>query len=135
MTAHFVADAQAIGRHRLAIIERDGSRDLAALNGFKRVFMVDLRNVGDDGTLVKEELLDMVRIPDPDGVSLPPIRPGDIGLGDPFSVVCESIEALRPLGGNQLLLGCDNNFPNTSRNPSFPDDNEFVVVDVPALKR
>ncbi|HEX4981319.1 MAG TPA: esterase-like activity of phytase family protein [Ilumatobacteraceae bacterium] len=132
-TEHFIADAQAVGRHQLVIIERDGSRDQAALTGFKRVYLVDLRKVGADGTLVKHELLDMVDIPDPDGVSLPPIRPDDIGLGDPFSVVCESIEALRPLGKDQLLLACDNNFPNTSRNPTVPDDNEFVVVRVPGL--
>lgn len=127
-TQHFVADAQSLGRHQLAIIERDGTRDAASLTGFKRVFVVDLRRADDDGTLVKHELLDMVHIPDPDGVSLPPIRPGDIGLGETFSVVCESIEALRPLDDEHLLLGCDNNLPNTSRNPTVPDDNEFIVV-------
>jgi hypothetical protein len=32
-----------------------------------------------------------------------------------------------------LLLGCDNNLPNTGRNPNIADDNEFIVVNVPGL--
>jgi hypothetical protein len=31
------------------------------------------------------------------------------------------------------MLGCDNNLPDTGRNPAFADDNEFIVVDVPGL--
>ena len=38
------------------------------------------------------------------------------------------------LGGNRLLFGCDNNFPNTGRNPGLADDNEFIVVKVPGLR-
>jgi hypothetical protein len=56
----------------------------------------------------------------PEKVSLPPIRPGDIGLGNPFSVVCESIEALRPLGDSELLLGCDNNLPKRAATRVWP---------------
>ena len=81
--AALVADAQALNRHQLVVIERDGSRDTAALTGFKRVYVIDLRKSGPDGTVVKDELLNMVDIPDPDGVAQPPIRSGDIGLGNP----------------------------------------------------
>jgi hypothetical protein len=49
-------------------------------------------------------------------------------------VACESIEAIHPIDGARLLLGCDNNFPNTGRNPTFADDNEFIVVRLPGLK-
>ena len=31
------------------------------------------------------------------------------------------------------MIGCDNNLPNTGRNPTLADDNEFIVVDVPGL--
>jgi hypothetical protein len=48
-------------------------------------------------------------------------------------VTCESIEAIYPLPNDQVLLGCDNNLPNTGRNPSIADDNEFIVVNVPGL--
>ena len=56
-----------------------------------------------------------------------------VGLGDPFQVTCESIEALRVISDDKLLFGCDNNFPNTGRNPTLADDSEFIVVTVPDL--
>jgi glycerophosphoryl diester phosphodiesterase len=82
----------------------------------------------------KTELVDLAAIPDPDLVSLPPLHPGDVGLGDPFRVTCESVEAVHPVGDRRLLVGCDNNLPNSGRNPERPDDNEFILVDVPGLR-
>jgi len=35
---------------------------------------------------------------------------------------------------DDFLLGCDNNFPNTGRNPARADDNELIIVRVPGLK-
>lgn len=81
--------------------------------------------------MAKDEVVDLTAIPDPDGVSLPAIHAGDLGLGDPFWVMCESVEALHVLGGERLLVGCDNNFPNKGRNPSLADDTELVVVRTP----
>jgi len=49
-------------------------------------------------------------------------------------VTCESIEAARVISGDKLLFGCDNNFPNTGRNPNLADDSEFIVVDAPAVE-
>ena len=123
--ANFVADVQALDRNRLLVIERDGA---AAL--FRRVYEVDLRRVARDGYLRKTEVVDLAAIPDPKGVSLPPIHDGDVGLGDPFRVMCESSEALRIVSAHRVLVGCDNNFPNAGRNPNLADDNEFIVVRV-----
>jgi glycerophosphoryl diester phosphodiesterase len=116
----------------MVVIERDGGSGVNAL--FRRVNMIDLRDVDAQGSLVKRMAVDLTAIPDPDGISLPPIHQGDVGLGDPFRVVCESIEAVHLVGDHRLLLGCDNNFPNMGRNPTLADDNEFIVVKVPALK-
>jgi hypothetical protein len=33
-----------------------------------------------------------------------------------------------------LLIGCDNNLPNSGRNAGLPDDNEFIVVQAPRLR-
>ena len=44
--------------------------------------------------------------------------------------MCESVEAVHPIIGTTLLIGCDNNFPNTGRNPDLADDNEFILVHV-----
>jgi len=83
--------------------------------------------------VVKTQVVDLAAIPDPDLVSLPALHTGDVGLGDPFRVTCESIEAVHVISHARLLLGCDNNFPNTGRNPNLADDSEFIVVKVPGL--
>jgi glycerophosphoryl diester phosphodiesterase len=131
-TAYMVADMAALDAHRMVLIERDGGLGLNAR--FRNVYLVDLRKVGSDGFVEKDLAVDLTRIPDPDLVSLPPIHEGDVGLGDPFSVVCESIEAIFVVDGEQLLLGCDNNLPNKGRNPGLADDNELILVRVPGLK-
>ena len=129
--AYFVADMWAVDPHRMVVIERDGGRGLAAL--FRRVYVIDLRHVDENGFLEKTLAVDLAAIPDPDLVSLPPLRPGDVGLGDPFQVTCESVEAIYPINRTSLLIGCDNNLPNTGRNPNVADDTEFIVVAVPPL--
>jgi len=130
--AYMVADMWALDDNRMVLIERDGGLGLNAR--FRNVYLVDLRRVGSDGFLEKELAVDLTAIPDPDLISLPPIHEGDVGLGDPFSVVCESIEAIHVVDGERLLLGCDNNLPNKGRNPGRADDNEFILVRVPGLK-
>ena len=112
-------------------MERDGGRGLAA--AFRSVYVLDLRRSDGDGFIDKTAVLDMTAIPDPDLVSLPAIREGDVGLGDPFRVTCESVEAIYPLGRAHVIIGCDNNIPNTGRNPGIADDNEFILVNVPGL--
>jgi hypothetical protein len=130
--AYMVADMWALDRHRLVVIERDAGRGLGAL--FRNVYVLDLRDVAADGFLEKALAVDLTRIADPDLVSLPPIHEGDVGLGDPFRVTCESVEAIHVISGDKLLIGCDNNLPNTGRNPGRADDNELIVVKVPGLK-
>jgi glycerophosphoryl diester phosphodiesterase len=126
VAGHFVADAQALDGHRLLVVERDG---VAAL--VRKVYAIDLLDDPVGGFLPKTQVVDLAAIPDPDGVSLPAIHRGDVGLGDPFRVTCESIEALRIVSSRQLLLGCDNNFPNAGRNPARADDSELITVAVP----
>jgi hypothetical protein len=129
---HMIADMAALSAHRLLLIERDGGLGITAL--FRRVNVVNLRHIDSAGFVRSHEVVDLTAIPDPHLISLPAIHPGDIGLGNPFRVVCESVEALHPLRGNRLLVGCDNNFPNTGRNPGLADDSEFVVVKVHGLR-
>jgi len=128
VAGHFVADAQMLDPHRMLLIERDGGSGATALQ--RKVYEVDLRDVTADGTLTtKTEVVDLAKIPDPDGVTQP--EPGVIGLGDPYRVTCESIEALRIINHRNLLLGCDNNFPNAGRVPGVADDSEFITVRIP----
>lgn len=128
-----ISDLTALDRHRLLVIERDGGQGAAAQ--FKRIFVVDLRRVDADGFLIKQDALDLLQIRDPNGISLP-ARPGDIRLGDPFAFPFVTIESVLPLDGNRLLVINDNNFPfSTGRNPTRPDDTEFIIVRTDALKR
>jgi hypothetical protein len=126
-----VADMSAIDRQHLVVIERDGGRGLNA--AFRNVHVLDLRKVDAGGALVKSLAVDLAAIPDPNLVSLPEIHAGDVGLGDPFRVTCESVEAIHPIAASKLLIGCDNNLPNTGRNPTIADDTELIVVKVPDL--
>lgn len=126
VAGHFVSDAQALDNNRLVVIERDGGRGVTAT--FRRAYKVNLSDTGPDGAVVKTLLVDLAAIPDPNLISLPAIHDGDVGLGNPFRVTCESIEAVHMLGQNRLLFGCDNNFPNTGRHPTRADDNEFILV-------
>ena len=130
---YMVSDMAAVDSHRFVLIERDGGLGVTAL--FRRVNLIDLHRVGPSGFVSSRLVVDLTDIPDPALVSLPAIHPGDIGLGNPFRVVCESVEAVHPLSHDRLLIGCDNNFPNTGRNPGRADDNEFIVVRVDGLKR
>jgi hypothetical protein len=79
----------------------------------------------------KEPVLDLLRIRDPYGISLP-IAAGDFGLGDPFSYPLQSVESIVPLDRNRLFVINDNNFPDSNgRHPGKPDDIEAIVVRVP----
>lgn len=129
--AYMVADMAALDQHRLVLIERDGGKGLQAV--FRTLNVVDLNDVGADGFLRSRPVVDLAEIPDPNSVSLPAIHPDDVGLGDPFRVTCESVEAVHPVNGSTLLVGCDNNLPNLGRNPSVADDNEFILVHVDGL--
>ena len=134
----FMADMWALDQHRMVVIERDNGRGAPVPPSpatFSRgVYVIDLREVGSDGFLQKTRIIDLRAIPDPNLVSLPPIHAGDVQLGNPFGVACESIEAIHVIDAERLLLGCDNNFPNTGRNPVLADDDELIVVRVPGLK-
>jgi glycerophosphoryl diester phosphodiesterase len=134
----FMADLATLDQHRMVVIERDNGRG-APVPPFpatfsRGVYVIDLRDVGSDGFLEKSRIIDLTAIADPDLVSLPAIHTGDVQIGNPFGVACESIEAIHVIDGGRLLLGCDNNFPNTGRNPILADDNELIIVRVPGLK-
>jgi len=128
---YMVGDMAALDEHRLVLIERDGGRGATAV--FRELNVVDLRNVAADGFLVPRTVVDLTAIPDPNRISLPALHAGDVGLGNPFSVVCESVEAVHRVNGSTLLVGCDNNLPNAGRNPNLADDNEFILVHVEGL--
>ena len=129
-----IGDMTALDEHRFVLIERDDFQGADARQ--KKIYEIDLRRVDAQGFLVKRLVLDLLHIADPDHISLP-ARPGEFGVGDPFSFPLQSVESLEVLGGERLLIANDNNYPFsdgrwTARNR--PDDIEMIIVRVPALR-
>ena len=129
-----IGDFTALDQHRFVLIERDDAQGAEARQ--KKIYLVDLRRVDADGFLEKRLVLDLLAIPDPNGISLPP-RPGEFGVGDPFLFPLQSVESLEVLGGGRLLIANDNNYPFSDGRwiaRDRPDDTELIVVRAPALR-
>ena len=129
-----IGDLTALDEHRFVLIERDDNQGAEAAQ--KKIYRIDLRRIDEDGYLEKRLVLDLLEIGDPNEISLPP-RPGEFGVGDPFSFPLQSVESLEVLGGERLLIANDNNYPGSdgrSVAADRPDDTELIVVRVPALR-
>jgi hypothetical protein len=129
-----IGDLTALDEHRFVLIERDDFQGAEARQ--KKIYLIDLRRVDRDGYLEKRLVLDLLRIADPRDVSLP-ARPGEYGVGDPFSFPLQSVESLEVLGGERLLIANDNNYPGSDGRwvaRDRRDDTELIVVRVPALR-
>ena len=129
-----IGDMTALDQHRFVLIERDDFQGAEAQQ--KKIYLIDIRRVDADGYLEKRLVLDLLRIPDPLGISLP-ARPGEFGVGPIFSFPLQSVESLEVLGGERLLIANDNNYPGSDGRwiaRDRPDDTELIVVRVPALR-
>jgi hypothetical protein len=129
-----IGDLTALDEHRFVLIERDDAQGADARQ--KKVYVIDLRRVDAQGFLEKRLVVDLLRIRDPNGISLP-ARPGEFGVGDPFSFPLQSVESLEVLGGERLLVASDNNYPFSDGRwiaRDRPDDTELIVVRAPALR-
>jgi len=129
--SYSVSDLTALDGHRLVALERDNFQGTAALH--KQGFVVDLRRTAPDGSLAKRPVVDLLQLADPHLIS-EPARPGDIGIGNPFSMPYQTIEAVLPLHGDRLAIVNDTNFGSMGRNPSLPDYSDFIEVRVPGLR-
>jgi glycerophosphoryl diester phosphodiesterase len=128
-----IGDLTALDKHRFVLIERDDAQGAEALQ--KKIYLFDLRRTDSSGYLEKQLVLDLLEIADPKEISLP-ARPGEFGVGDPFSFPLQSVESLEVVGREQLLIANDNNYPGSDGRwiaRDKPDDIELIVVRVPAL--
>jgi glycerophosphoryl diester phosphodiesterase len=121
-----VADAKLLGGGRLLVMERDDFEGADVRR--KTVFLVNLRRRDANGFVAKREVVDLLDLRDPAGVSLPR-QPGDRGLGFRFSFPLRSVESILPLGRGRLLVANDNNYPfDAGRHDGRPDGNEWIIV-------
>ncbi len=125
-----IGDMTAINDSEFLVIERDNNQGAAAKD--KKVYKVNLGRFNQDGTLQKELVVDLMSITDRNGYTNP--EEGSVGLGSYFSFPFVTIEDIYPIDERTLLVVNDNNYPFSSgRRPGrAPDDNEFILLGLPA---
>lgn len=117
-TGQSIGDFTAIDDRRFLVIERDNFEGAAA--GFKKIFVVDLDEVDQEGFLIKREVADLLQISDPRNLG---------GFGPTFRFPFQTIESVIPLGRWRLGVLNDNNYPfSAGRVTGQPDPNELIII-------
>lgn len=124
-----IGDLTALTDTQFLVIERDSGQGDASdprftsPARFKKIFKIDLGNTDADGTLVKEEVADLMNIYDPRDVA------GDGKTKTVFTFPFTTIEDVLVLDNNRLLVINDNNYPGSAgREFGVSDNNEFIVI-------
>jgi hypothetical protein len=118
VAGYSIGDLTALTNTRFLVIERDQLQGAAAL--FKKIYVVDLDEVGADGFLVKHEIVDLLAIADPHNLA---------GFGPVFRFPFQTIESVIPLSNRTIGVLDDNNYPfSNGRVPGQPDPNEFIII-------
>lgn len=128
---HAIGDFNVIGGSRALIIERDngtgdpreGWAQSPAL--FKRIYLVDLERMDENGVLEKIAFIDLMDIKDPDGIAPRGTQDGV------FTFPFVTIEDVDRVDENTIVVANDNNYPfSVGREQGRADDNEFILLDV-----
>jgi hypothetical protein len=129
-----IGDMTALTDREFVIIERDQGQgdatDPRQTNParVKKIFRIDLDEIDSSGTLVKEEVADLMNIYDPRDVA------GDGRTNTVFTFPFVTIEDVLVLDNNRLLIINDNNYPGSNgRAFGVSDNDEFIVLNVAPL--
>jgi glycerophosphoryl diester phosphodiesterase len=118
--ANAIGDLTVINDNEYLVIERDGGQgDLAK---FKKVYKVDLSKPDAKGFVDKEEVADLLNIPDPLDLN----KDGSTTYKMPFV----TIEDVLVLDANTILVANDNNYPFSIGRPPGIDNNEIVQITI-----
>ncbi|MGB7414417.1 MAG: esterase-like activity of phytase family protein, partial [Thermosynechococcaceae cyanobacterium] len=116
--SHAIGDFSVINENEYLVIERDSNQGEEA--AFKKIFKVDLSQVDENGNVLKEELVDLLNIRDPNDLN------GDGSTSFKFPFV--TIEDVLVVDADTLLIANDNNYPfSVGRGPDI-DNNEIIQV-------
>lgn len=100
-------------------IERDDGEGAGA--AFKQLFLVDLGTADAAGFAPKYPLVDLLAIPDPDGIA---------SADNVFSFPFQTPETVIVLGPTTLAVVSDNNYPfGNARSDSAPDGTEWIRIE------
>ena len=121
-----IGDLTRVDDHRFLVLERDNGQGATAV--FKAVFLVDTRVTDATGHPRKTQLVNLMAVPDPDGVA------GELSAASGFlTFPFTTIESVDVAGEHTIVVGNDNNFPfSAGRTPDTPDANEFLTIEVQA---
>ncbi|AZI41983.1 hypothetical protein EHF33_03790 [Deinococcus psychrotolerans] len=118
-----IGDMTVINDNELLVIERDqNSGDAAKL---KKIYKIDLTQLGSDGNFIKVEVADLLNIKDPQNLA---------GFGEIFRFPFVTIEDVLVIDKNTILVANDNNYPGTGgRGKDIKDPNELIwlTLDTP----
>ena len=119
-TGQSIGDFTAVTDRAFLVIERDNFEGAAA--NFKKIFLVELDDVDEDGFLVKRQVADLLHISDPANIA---------GFGPVFRFPFQTIESVIVLSRTRIGVLNDNNYPfSNGRVPGQPDPNEFIILDL-----
>lgn len=128
-SSHAIGELTAINDQEFLVIERDNRQgdpnnpEFTNPAQFKRIYKIDISRLDDEGFVEKQLLVDLLNIPDPNGI-------GGNGTTDgTFTFPFVTIESVLPVNPRTLLVINDNNYPGSvGRTPGKADDNEFILI-------
>jgi glycerophosphoryl diester phosphodiesterase len=113
-----IGDMTTVNEHQFLVIERDNEGGANAQ--FKKIFLIDINALDRDGYVVKEEIVDLLSINDPDNIA---------GFGRKFTFPYECVEGVAILDSTTIIVLNDNNYPNEGeRATGVKNNNEFLVL-------
>ncbi|AEF55559.1 esterase-like activity of phytase family protein [Marinomonas posidonica] len=128
---HAIGDFNMIDKHRALIIERDSGQGDPREGWskkpaqFKRIYLIDLREMDAQHVLRKIAYIDLMKIKDPDGIAP---RGSHNGV---FSFPFVTIEDVDRVDEDTIVVANDNNYPfSVGRQQGKADDNEFILLKV-----
>ena len=110
----------ALSDNTFLVLERDAEQGADARH--KKIYLVDFGVTDAEGYLLKREVVDLLRIPDPNDIG---------GLGETFSFPFVTIESIAVFDDNTIAVVNDNNYPfSLGRHlaEGAPDDTELILI-------
>lgn len=116
--ANAIGDITVVNNNEYLVIERDNNQGDDAQ--FKKIYKVDFSQKDESGYVVKEEIVDLLNIADPNDLN----QDGSTTYKMPF----QTIEDVLVIDSETILVANDNNYPFSIGRPPAIDNNEQVLL-------
>ncbi|KAB8333940.1 glycerophosphodiester phosphodiesterase [Scytonema tolypothrichoides VB-61278] len=117
-SSYAIGDFSVVNDNEYLVIERDnGQADTAK---FKKIFKVDFSEKDANGYVAKEEVVDLLNIPDPNDLN----QDGKTQ----FTFSFQTIENVLVIDEKTILVANDNNYPFSVGRPPAIDNSEIILL-------